>query len=109
MCLAVTVEHEYDKQNDIIVDFETDNEADYCSDQRDEEKVFDLEKTHGICVTTCMYDNGDNNLSAVVDFHVGNVESNCEQFEKFENEADSDKEGKTTTSESHSKVIKQFN
>ena len=48
-------------------------------------------------------------MSIVVDFRVGNVESNCKQFEKFENEADSDKEGKMTTSESHSKVIKQSN
>lgn len=40
------------------------------------------------------------------DFHVGNVESNCEQFE---NEADSDQEGKLTTSESYSKEIKQSN
>ena len=53
-----------------------------------------------------IYDNGDNNLSTstVFDFHVDNVESNCEQFEEFENEANSDKEGKLTTSESHSKV-----
>ena len=57
----------------------------------------------------CTYDNDDKNLSIVVDFHVGNVESNCKRFEKFENEADSDKEGKMTTSESHSKVIKQSN
>ena len=47
LCFAVTVEHEHDKQNDIIVDSETDNEADNCSDQRDEKKVFDLEKTLG--------------------------------------------------------------
>ena len=49
----------------------------------------------------CTYDNGDNNLSTVVDLH---VESDCKQFKKFENEADSDKEGQMTTSESHSKV-----
>ena len=53
-----------------------------------------------------MYDNGDDNLSTAVDFHVGNVESNCEQFE---NKADSDKESQMTTSESHSKVIQQSN
>ena len=44
----------------------------------------------------CMHDNGDDNLSTVVDFH---VESNCKQFKKF---ANSDKEGQMTTSESHS-------
>ena len=115
MCSAVTVEHEHDKQNDIIVDSETDNEADNCSDQRDGKKVFDLEKTHGMYLCYHMhiatYDNGDNNLSTstVFDFHVGNIESNCEQLEEFENEADSDKEGKLTTSESHSKVINQSN
>ena len=48
-----------------------------------------------------MYDNGDDNLSTVVDLH---VESDCKQFKKFENEADSDKEDQMTTSESHSKV-----
>ena len=37
MCFAVTVEHDYDKQNDIIVDSETDNEADKCSIQRDDD------------------------------------------------------------------------
>ena len=33
-----------------------------------------------------IYDNGDNNLSTstVFDFHVDNVESNCEQFEEFQ-------------------------
>ena len=56
-----------------------------------------------------MYDNGDDNLSTAVDFHVGNVESNCKQFEKFENEADSDKESQMTTSGIHSKVIQQSN
>ena len=49
-----------------------------------------------------MYDNGDDNLRAVVDFHVGNVKSN---FVKFENEADSDKESQMATSESHPKVV----
>ena len=100
MCFAVAFEHEYDKQNNIIVDSETDNEADNCIDWRDEEKMFDAEISQGICATVCMYDNGDDNLHAVVDFHVGNVKSNCEQFEKFENEADSDKESQITTSES---------
>ena len=77
--------------------------------------MFDLEKTHGMYLCYHMhvatYDNGDNNLSSsiVFDFHVGNVESNCEQFEEFENKADGDKEGKLTTSESHSKVIQQSN
>ena len=109
MCFAVAVEHEYNKQNNSTDDSDTDNGADSCSDQRDEEKMFDVEKSQGICVTICMYDNDDDNLSAAVDFHVGNVESNCEQFEKFENEADSDKESQMTTSESHSKVIQQSN
>ena len=51
-----------------------------------------------------MYDNGDDNLSTVNNFHVGNVKSNCKQFD---NEADSDKEDQKiiTTSKSHSKVI----
>ena len=77
MCFAVTAEHEYDKWNNIIDGSETDNEADNFSDQRDEEKVFDVEKNQGIYATICMYDSGDDNLSTVVDFHVGNVESNC--------------------------------
>ena len=40
----------------IIVGSETDNEADKCSDQRDDEKVFDLETCYGICATiyACM-------------------------------------------------------
>ena len=71
--------------------------------------MFDVEKSQGICVTICMYDNGDDNLSTAVDFHVGNVESNCEQFEKFENEAYSDKESQMTTSENYSTVIQQSN
>ena len=50
MCFAVTAEHEHDRQNDITVDSETDNDADNCSDQRDEKKVFDLQKTHGMYV-----------------------------------------------------------
>ena len=53
-----------------------------------------------------MYDNGDDNLSTADDFHVPSVKSNCKQFE---NETDSDKEDQMTTSESHSKVIKQYN
>ena len=55
------------------------------------------------------HDNGDDNLSTAVDFHVGNVEFNCKQFEKFENEANSNKENQMTTSESHSKVIQKSN
>lgn len=109
MYFAVTVEDEYNKQNNSIDDSDTDNGVDSCSDQRDEEKMFDVEKSQGICVTICMYDNGDDNLSTAVDFHVGNVESNCKQFEKFENEADSDKESQMTTSGIHFKVIKQSN
>ena len=42
-------------------------------------------------------------------FRVGNVESNCEQFEKFEDEVNSDKRGQMTTLKSHSKVMKQSN
>ena len=42
-------------------------------------------------------------LNAVVDFHVGNVDSNCKQFEK---QSDSDKEGLMKASDNRSKVIK---
>ena len=66
MCFAVTVEHEYDERNNILDNFETDN----CSDQRDEEKVLDVEKSQEFCATLCMHDNGDDKLSTVVDFHV---------------------------------------
>ena len=45
-------------------------------------------------------------LNAVVDFRVGNVDSNCKQFEK---ESDSDKEGLMKASDNHSKVIKYPN
>ena len=45
-------------------------------------------------------------LNAVVDFRVGNVDSNCKQFEK---ESDSDKEGLMKGSDNHSKVIKYPN
>ena len=49
MCFAVIVEHEYDKQKDVIIDSETDNKAENCSDQRDGKEVSDLEKCHGRC------------------------------------------------------------
>jgi len=42
-------------------------------------------------------------------FCVGNVEPNCEQFEKFENEVNSDKRDQMTTLKSHSKVMKLSN
>ena len=75
LCFTVAVEHEYNKQNNSIGDSDTENEADSCSDQRDEEKMFDVRKikVFVLPVTICMYDNGDDNLSTAVDFHVGNV------------------------------------
>ena len=76
-CFAVTIRHEYDKQKDIIVKTETDDETENCCDLREDKKVLDLEKCNGIWAIICMHDNGDDNLSTLNDFHVGNVKSNC--------------------------------
>ena len=38
----------FDKQKDIIVESETDDETDNCCGQRENEKVFDHEKCYGI-------------------------------------------------------------
>ena len=72
MCFAA----EYDKQNNIVADCTTDNDPDNCSDQRDYEKIFDLQKTHGVCAIICMVI-GDDNLSTVVDFfmYTANVQT----------------------------------
>jgi len=59
-----------------------------------------------LLATICMYDDFDDRFECRVDFRVGNVDSNCKEFEK---ESDSDKEGLMKASDNHSKVIKYPN